>query len=725
MTNATRPTTILMADDDPSHLMLAEAALAGAGFMVHTVGDGADAVEQFEQVNPDFVILDVNMPKMSGTDACRALRRMTGNRILPILMLTGRNDLPVIGDAFAAGASDFAQKGLNPRLLVERVRFLLRDRDLQQELLSSRSKLLLAQRIARVGHWELTAEGRTIHVSPMVGEILGVSPDALGRFEDYVRMLAPDEQVAARQAFIACATGDSRFSLDHILRAAGGATISVHAEAELVTTGGSAQGGTVIVTLQDLTRLHRAEEAVRQLSYFDTGTGLPNRRHLAEQIPAVRKEQAGVVAAAVVAIRLHGFDRIVQAQGLEFANKLVARMARGVERELASVSHGGAIPWHASNAVCRTADGELALLLCSRVSNDHLAGTARAILESVSTHGSATDTDYTPALSAGIAFAEGSSVDPELLLQNAHAAAEQASEPRSCEVYSPVPQARSRRRLLIESALRGAVERREMSIAFQPRVAVDTYELTGVECAVRWDNAQVGAISQEEFMAIADGAGIGDEISRWVIGESCRQVAAWRKQFEREFFVSAKFSARQVRDPGFVAMIRATLELHGLPSRALEIAVTEASVVEAPRETRAALDTLRLSGIGVAIHDFGEGHSSLSQMRRLPVDCMKLGRSLLSDLYIDVGAQGVIAAVLAMARGMRVRSVADGVEDAATLQMLGALGCDEVQGPYVSAPLSARDFAEWLEVGGASNLMQQHTIEIIEALEAAEAKSRG
>jgi EAL domain-containing protein (putative c-di-GMP-specific phosphodiesterase class I) len=415
----------------------------------------------------------------------------------------------------------------------------------------------------------------------------------------------------------------------------------------------------------------------------------------------------------------------VQAQGLEFASKLVARMARGVERELASVSQGGAVPWHASNAVCRTAEGELALLLCSRVSQDHLAGIARLILEAISTSGSATDSDYTPALSAGIAFAEGSNVDPELLLQNAHAAAEQATEPRSCEVYSPVPQARSRRRLLIESALRGAVERREMSIAFQPRVTVDTYELTGVECAVRWDNAQVGPISQEEFMAIADGAGIGDDISRWVIGESCRQVAAWRKQFEREIFVSAKFSARQIRDPGFVAMIRATLELHGLPSRALEIAVTEASVVEAPRETRAALDSLRLSGIGVAIHDFGEGHSSLSQMRRLPVDCMKLGRSLLSDLYIDVGAQGVIAAVLAMARGMRVRSVADGVEDAATLQMLGALGCDEVQGPYVCAPLSARDFAEWLEEGGASNLTQQDTLEIIEALEAAEAKSRG
>ena len=205
MTNATRPTTILMADDDPSHLVLAEAALAGAGFMVHTVGDGADAVEQFEQVNPDFVILDVNMPKMSGTDACRELRRMTGNRILPILMLTGRNDLPVIGDAFAAGASDFAQKGLNPRLLVERVRFLLRDRDLQQELLEP---LEAAARATHRPRRSLETQCRGPD-DPRIADGRrdpGRQRRRAGRFEDYVRLLAPDEQVTARQAFIACAT---------------------------------------------------------------------------------------------------------------------------------------------------------------------------------------------------------------------------------------------------------------------------------------------------------------------------------------------------------------------------------------------------------------------------------------------------------------------------------------------------------------------------------------
>ena len=719
----TRTTTILMADDDPSQIMLAEAALAGAGFMVHAVNDGADAVEQFDQVKPDFVILDVNMPRMSGIDACRELRKKAGSRTLPILMLTGRNDLPAIGDAFAAGASDFAQKGLNPRLLVERVRFLLRDRELQEELLASRSRLLLAQRIARVGHWELTAEGRTIHVSPMLGEILGVDPKALARFEDFVRMLDGAEQVAVRQAFVACATGDGRFSFDHILKAPGGQSICIHQEAELVASGGPGQDGTVIVTLQDLTRLHRAEEAVRQLSYFDTATGLPNRRHLAEQVTAALQDRAGIAATAVVAIRLHGYDRIVQAQGPEFADKLVARMARNVERELTGVSHAGAFPWRATHAVCRTADAELAMLVRSRVSVDQLVGVARAVMESVSAHGADSGSDYTPALSAGIAFAEGDA-EPEQLLLNAHAAAEHATEPRTCEIYSPVPQARTRRRLMIETALRGAIERREMSLLYQPRVAVDTYDLTGVDCSVRWDNPQVGAVSQDEFMSIAESAGIIDDIGRWVIGEACRQVSAWRKQFERDFFISVKLSARQMRDPGLVQLVRSTLETYELPARALELAVTEQSVVDAPRQARAALDSLRLSCVGIAIDDFGAGHSSLSEIRRLPFDCMKLGRTLVADLYTDMGAQGVVAAVLSMARGMRVRSVVEGIEDAASLQMLGALGCDEIQGPYVSPPLPAREFETWLEEGGAHTLASRHAMEIIDALEAVERRSK-
>jgi EAL domain-containing protein (putative c-di-GMP-specific phosphodiesterase class I)/PleD family two-component response regulator len=722
----TRNTMILMADDDPAQIMLSEAALAGAGFVVHSVGDGADAVEQFEQVRPDIVILDVNMPRMSGIDACRAIREQARGRPLPILMLTGRNDLPSISDAFAAGASDFAQKGINPRLLVERVRFLLRDRDRQEELRTSRSKLLLAQRIARVGHWELGTDGRSLHVSEMLGEILGIDPQSLKSFEDFVRMLDKSEHFPLRQAFLACATGEGRCSFDHNLRTAAGASICVHLEAELVGDAGASQDCMVIVTLQDLTRLHRAEEAVRLLSYSDAATGLPNRRSLSEQIATALQDRAGLVAAGVVAFRIHNLDHLAQAQGLEVANNVVASVARHLEAELANLSDGQTVPWRASSAaVSRTAEAEVAMLLRSRVSAEHLAELAHTMLRSLAARQPGGEDAYVPGISAGIAFAGTDRPDSEQLLQRAHAAAEHATTLWTCETYSPAPTARSRRRLKLESVLRTAVERRELSLAYQPRVAIDSFDLVGVECLARLKSAELGDVAPGEFIEVAESAGLIDDIGRWALDESCRQLATWRKHFERDFFMSVNLSALQLRNPGLVEVVQETLEAHGLPANALELEITESNAVESLGESRKMLDKLRAMGVRIAIDDFGTGYSSLSQIRKLRFDSMKLDRTLMADLYTDLGAQGVTTAVISMARSMRVRSVAEGIEDADTLEMVRALGCDEIQGNYVSPPLGPREFETWLEDGGAAALARQGTLEVIDALEAVERRLRG
>jgi len=721
----TRSAMILMADDDPAQIILSEASLAGAGFVVHSVGDGADAVEQFDEVKPDLVILDVNMPRMSGIDACRAIREKAGGRELPILMLTGRNDLASISDAFSAGASDFAQKGINPRLLVERVRFLLRDRNLQEELRTSRSKLLLAQRIARVGHWELTLEGRTLHVSPMVGEVLGVDPGSLRSLEDFVRMLGKSEQFALRQAFLACATGHGRCSFDHDLRTPEGTGVCVHLEAELVGEPGQGQDGMVIVTLQDLTRLRRAEEAVRTLSYSDPATGLPNRVHLSEQVTVALRDSAGMQATGVVAFRIHNLDHVVQAQGLEAASKLVVRVAGRLEAELANLSDGATVPWRASSAaVCRTAEAELAMVLRSRISSDHLVELARTVLRSLASSPGGGDSEYLPGISAGIAIA-GEGGDAEQLLQHAHAAVEQAAGPWDFETFSTAPQVRSRRRLKLESILRGAIERGDLTLAFQPRIAIDDFTLKGVECLARLYDPELGEIEPSEFIPVAESAGLIDGIGRWVIGEACRQLAAWRKEFEQEFFVSVNLSAHQLRDPGLPRIVSESLAAHGLPGNALELEIAEAGVVEFPAETRSMLDKLRATGVHVALDDFGTVYSSFSQIRRLKFDSMKLDRSLMADLYTDLGAQGVTSAVISMARTMRVRSVAVGIEDADTLEMVRALGCDEVQGRYVSPPLGPGDFESWLANGGATGLAREGTLEVIDALEAVERRMRG
>ena len=721
-----RAKTILIADDDEGHRLLTEAALAGAGYVVITAHDGAQAVTEFAASHPDMVILDVMMPNMTGIEACHAIRQRPDGQNLPVLMLTGRNDLAAISDAYAAGASDFAQKGLNPRLLVERVRFLLRDQELQNDVWSSRSKLLLAQRIARVGHWELDLEGRTVSLSPMAAVLLAVDSGSLRDYEHFVTRLDPAEQDAVREAFRGCAAGAGAFSFDHRLHVARGVELCLHQEGELIQPHGAGERGVVIVTLQDLTRLRDAEDNVHRLSYFDTATGLHNRRHLVERITAALADADPLASTVgIVAIRLHNLDRLLQAHGAQFVSAVVTEVGKGVQDELMRMGLGGYIAWQEGlDTVCRIADGELAMLLRSPGSPQQLAEVTRSVLASISHPIMCLGTEYAPAVSAGIALAPKDGDDAERLLTSAHGAAHEATDVRSFEFFSTAQGARSRVRVLMESALRGAIERRELRLAYQPRVTIETLDLTGVECLLRWEHPQFGSVSPAEFLLVAEETGFIDEIGRWVIKEACRQLSDWRERLKGTFFASVKLSGRQLRDPRLVTSIKDILAATQLPGGALELQVREASLIDAPREVRDRLTSLRSVGVRIAIDDFGTGYSSLGLIRRMPFDCMKLDRSLIADLYSDLGATGVTAAVVAMARALRICSVAEGIEDAATLDMIRSVGCDEIQGFYVSRPLSAGDFEQWLTAGGAAALRVRETMVLDAELEAEDSRPR-
>jgi EAL domain-containing protein (putative c-di-GMP-specific phosphodiesterase class I)/GGDEF domain-containing protein len=381
-----------------------------------------------------------------------------------------------------------------------------------------------------------------------------------------------------------------------------------------------------------------------------------------------------------VAFRVHAFDRITQAQGREFGERLVAEAGRRIEEELGRIAQGRTIVWRAGQSpVCRTAEGELAVLVHSRETIDHVATVTRVVLESLATSALPADSGFAPAISAGVALAGADGSDAAELLGKAHAAAETATVPRTCAFFSPTPQSRLRRRLQIESALRAAVARGELHLQFQPRVAVDTFETTCVECFVRWDHPEFGSLPQHEFVAIGEESGVAEDIGRWAVDEACRRLAGWREHYEHRFRVSISLGGRQLRDPGLARMVRSTIDRHRLPPDALQLEVTEASLVDAPDTVRASLAELHGCGVRIGLADFGTGHSSLGQMKRVPFGSMKLNPGLVANLYVDPWTQGVTAAVVAMARAMNIRAVADDIDDAATLDMLRALGCDEVQ----------------------------------------------
>ena len=249
---------------------------------------------------------------------------------------------------------------------------------------------------------------------------------------------------------------------------------------------------------------------------------------------------------------------------------------------------------------------------------------------------------------------------------------------------------------------------------------MDGFETTSVECLVRWDHPEFGSLPQDEFHAIAEESGVAEEIGQWAIEEACRRADGWRAHYERRFMVSVALGRRLLRDPRLAHTVRDTIERHRLEPTALQIEVSEASLADAPDSARAALVELHRYGVRIGLVDFGTGHSSLGQIRRVPFGSMKLSPALVANLYVDPWTQGVTAAVVAMARAMNIRAVADHIDDEATFDMLRALGCDEVQGRHVASPMRAREFEHWLETGGAQHLARASASELSRVLEGIE-----
>lgn len=701
-----RQKTILIADDDPSSMLLAEAALIDAGYRVTIAAGGGEAIRQFGEERPDCLVLDVMMPDLSGYEVCRVVRSRPEGRHLPILMLTSLSDHASISESYSSGASDFAQKGLHPRLLVERVRFLLRDRGLQDELITSQSRLELAQRIARVGYWELGLDGRSLGASPLVAEILGREPDERTGYGALLALLPAEDRTDTEQAFRVCACGGGGFTRDHRISPPGREPVHLHQEAQLIHANRAGSEGVILVTLQDVTRLHRAEDTARTLMYTDPATRLFNRRYFAESIARALEHPGGDGVTAVVAVRVHNLDRAVAAHGEGFGNALLTAVATRIQQaisEQTAASNGRQTL--SAPAVARIAGDELGIVLCDGRTAERIAEVMAIMLNSVSRPLICLGIEYVPAASAGIAVAAHDGSDADDLISYAHIAANQVGDVGGYSFFSQQLQSQSRRRLSLETDLRLAVEHDQLEIAYQPRVTIATRNLVAVEALLRWPHPQLGSVSPAEFIPIAEQIGLIRDIGRWVLDRACRQMACWRARGLANFRVAVNLAPGQLDEPNLLAMVHSALARHSLPAEALELELTESCVVAAREETRAQLDALRATGVTIALDDFGTGYTSLPQIRRLPVDCLKLDRSLIADLRLDRGAQGIVAAVFAMARILGVRSCAEGLQDGETLQMLRDLGCDEAQGYYVSRALNPSAIEAWLANGGATKLM--------------------
>jgi diguanylate cyclase (GGDEF)-like protein/PAS domain S-box-containing protein len=291
--------------------------------------------------------------------------------------------------------------------------------------------------------------------------------------------------------------------------------------------------------------------------------------------------------------------------------------------------------------------------------------------------------------SIGVAVARAPGVDAEDLIRDADVALRRAKEQGRrghAEVFDAALAEEVRHRLELAAQLRGALQRRELRVVFQPLVAMVDGMPIGCEALLRWDHPERGELLPGAFLRIAEDDGLIVPIGAWVLEESCRQLAAWRAQ-GRDLWVSVNVSARQLAQIDFVAVVERALRESGVPASAICLEVTETAVLRRPDVARRTLEALRTLGVRVALDDFGLGYSSLTHLKALPVDVVKVDRSFVADLVRSTEDRAVVEAVLTLARRMGLTVIAEGVETADQDELLREMGCPVVQGYLYGRPV--------------------------------------
>jgi PAS domain S-box-containing protein/diguanylate cyclase (GGDEF)-like protein len=446
----------------------------------------------------------------------------------------------------------------------------------------------------------------------------------------------------------------------------------------------------VLSTGMDVTELRGAEDRLRYLSNYDSLTGLPNRALLRDRVDQLQDKVRA--AGKVMGFLLLNVDRLSlvrETLGVDAERDLLQQVAR----RLCALAGG--------ETVARYSEATFALAV-RRAGVDELSQLVRRVQTTMQQPFAWEGEELHLDSSLGITVSPNDGEGYELLAQRAESALRLAGERvgERYEFYRPEFNEGASERFKFESALRRAVERDELLLHYQPQVDLKTGAIIGVEALVRWRHPELGMVPPGRFIGVAEETGLILQIGEWVLRTACAQCRAWQDEGLRAVPVSVNLSARQLA--GDVAgTVRRILDETGLEPRLLELELTETASMNDPEKTYEVLCRLKAMGVRLAIDDFGTGYSNLSYLKRFPVDKLKLDKSFVDDIVTDPDDLSISRAVIAMAHGLRLTVIAEGVERQDQLSLLAENDCDEMQGYLFSRPVPAAECGQLLRENAA------------------------
>jgi diguanylate cyclase (GGDEF)-like protein/PAS domain S-box-containing protein len=677
----TRPGSLLVVDDNEMNRDALSRRLRQRGFEVTLAADGREALACVGATAFDLVLLDVEMPGLSGFEVLATLRLTRSATELPVIMVTARAEGADIVEAFRVGANDYVTKPIDFPVALARITTHLSHKRAVESLRESEERYALAVQGANDGLWDWNLTADEVYWSPRWKAMLGHDEAAIGTGpEEWFSRVHPDDVAAVRAGLAA-----------HMERPGG------HYEAEyrMLHKDGTfrwflCRGAAIRNGAGTATRLAGSLTDITDAKLADALTGLPNRvlfvDLLERSIKRTIRHPENLFALLVFG--LDRFEALSASLGLVTTDKLLVDVAHRLDASLKATDT-------VSATLARLSGTGFAVLIEDIADTSDAARIGERLRACLERPFDVDGRQIFTSASAGIAVSSSGYTRPEEILRDATIALQRAKTHLSrCEIFDTAMRNRAESRFQVESALRQAIEIGAFEVHYQPMVEVDSGCIVGVEALARWQHPERGLISATEFISIAEDTAMIFPLGRLILEASCRQMIAWQRQFgtSAPAVVCVNVSSRQFADEELAGHIEDTLRQIGMEPSRLKLEITESAFLG---DVQAALYTLRrMQAMGVkwSLDDFGTGYSSLSHLDRLKVDTVKIDRSFISRIGAadDKGSE-VVRAIVALAHNLGMDVVAEGVETLAQIEHLRALGCEQAQGYFFSKPVTAAE----------------------------------
>jgi diguanylate cyclase (GGDEF)-like protein/PAS domain S-box-containing protein len=536
----------------------------------------------------------------------------------------------------------------------------------------------------------------TAYVSPQIQDLLGISPEEYIADPDlWYKHLHPDDKERALATYLAGRDAGEPFTFEYRLLARDGRVVWFRDSAVVVK---DAEGRPAFIhgVMLDITEAKKAEEQLAFLAYHDRLTGLPNRAMFEELLElALARARRHDLAVAVLALDLDEFKLVNDSLGHEAGDQLlraVSERLREATRETDLVARQGGDEFLLLLADLETSartplpgDADGAMLIAESVA----ARIQEALREPFRVEG----TEVYVTASIGISLFPHHGADGAALLRLADAAMFQSKRtgPGGYVIHAPTD-ADALTKLSLTTRLRRAVEERNWELHYQPLVDLADGRMVGVEALLRWPDPNGGLVPPGDFIPLAEEMGLIEAIGDWVVEELCRQDRRWREE-GLDLEISFNLSTRELWRPELADRIAARLTSSGTPPEKVVVEVTESAAMVDPDRTRQILLGLRERGLRIALDDFGSGYSSLSRLRDLPVQVLKIDRSFVRDCHADLTKASMVRAIVALAEGLGMVPLAEGIETEDEWRFLVGHGCTFGQGYFFSRPVPADELS--------------------------------